>query len=173
MGTSRQLDIFGYALNAERDGMNFYLKASRKFKDEKDLKNLFTRLAKEEAKHMEIFIGLRARMEGKDIEECFRVQDIDAYLESVIQDGMFPRGENATKRLAKVDSVGSACAMAIQAEKTAILLYTELTKLAKDREQKRILEAIAGEEKTHLVMVGSLRADFDPMYAALKFGRFF
>jgi len=173
MGTSRQLDIFGYALNAERDGMNFYLKASRKFKGEKDLKDLFARLAKEEAKHMEIFIGLRAKMENKDIEECFRIQDIDDYLESVIQDGLFPRGENVTKRLSKIDSVGSACAMAMQAEKTAILLYTELAKLTKDKEQKKTLEAIAGEEKHHLVMVGSLRADFDPMYAALKFGRFF
>lgn len=173
MGTSRQLDIFGYALNAERDGMNFYLKASRKFKDVKDLKNLFARLAKEEAKHMETFIDLRAKMEGKDVEECFRIQDIDDYLESVIRDGLFPRGENVTKRLEKIDSVASACVMAIQAEKNAILLYSELAKLVKDKEQKKILEKIAGEEKTHLVMVGTLRSDFDPMYAALKFGRFF
>ena len=173
MGTSRQMDVFGYALNAERDGMNFYLKAARKFKGEEFLKDVFSRLAKEEAKHMETFIGLRAKMEGKDIGECFRIPEVDEYLESIIQEGLFPKGENATKRLEKIKSVGEACAMAMQTEKNSVLLYSELSKLTKDKEQKKILERITKEEKAHLVMVRGLRADFDPMYAALKFGRFF
>ena len=61
----------------------------------------------------------------------------------------------------------------MQTEKNSILLYSELSKLTRDKEQKKILEKITKEEKAHLVMVRGLRADFDPMYAALKFGRFF
>jgi len=59
------------------------------------------------------------------------------------------------------------------AEKNAILLYTELAKLAKDKDQKKFFDKIVKEEKSHLVMVAGLRADNDPMYAALRFGRFF
>jgi len=86
---------------------------------------------------------------------------------------LFPRGETINKRLEKVETVAQAAAIAMAAEKNAILLYTELAKLAKDKEQKKFFEKIVKEEKSHLVMVSGLRADNDPMYAALRFGRFF
>jgi rubrerythrin len=173
MVAERQFDIFGYALRMEKDGMNFYLKASRKFKDEEELKKLFARLAKEEAKHIETFIDMRAAVESRDVDECFRTQESSEYLESIMRDGIFPKGESVDKRLGKVDSVGSACAVAMQAEKNSILLYSELAKLSRDKEQKKIFERIIKEEKTHLAVIAGLRADFDPEYAALKFGRFF
>jgi len=69
--------------------------------------------------------------------------------------------------------VGQACAIAMAAEKNAILLYSELAKLSRDRDQKKFFEKIAKEEKFHMVMVRILRANHDPMYAGLTFGKFF
>jgi len=77
------------------------------------------------------------------------------------------------KRLEKVNTVGEACVIAMEAEKNAIMLYSELAKLSKDKEQKKIFDDITKEERSHIIMVGSVRADYDPAYAAMKFGRFF
>jgi rubrerythrin len=173
MAKRENLDVFDFAIKAEKDGMDFYMKAAKKFSGNKDLKKLFASLAKEEANHMRIFMDFTIKAEGKGIDRRLKSPDIDDYLEAIVQEGLFPKGETVNKRLETVETVAQAAAIAMTAEKNAILLYTELAKLAKDREQKKYFEKIAKEEKSHLVMVSGLRADNDPMYAALRFGRFF
>jgi rubrerythrin len=173
MAKKENLDVFNFAIKAEKDGMDFYMKAAKKFSDNEDIKKLFTSLAKEEAAHMQIFNNFKINAKGKGIDQCLKSPDIDAYLEAIVQEGLFPKGETINKRLEKVETVAQAAAIAMAAEKNSILLYTELAKLARDKEQKKFFEKIAREEKSHLVMVSGLRADNDPMYAALRFGRFF
>ena len=173
MAKREKLDVFDFAIKAEKDGMDFYMKASRKFSGNEDLKKLFSSLAKEEAVHMKTFNEFKIKAEGKGVDQTLKNPEIGAYLETIVQEGLFPRGETVNRRLEKVETVGQAAAIAMTAEKNAILLYSELAKLSRDREQKKFFEKIAKEEKLHLVMVSGLRADNDPMYAALKFGRFF
>jgi rubrerythrin len=173
MAKKQDLGVFDFAVKAEKDGMDFYMKAAKKFSGNGDLKKLFVSLAKEEAAHMQIFMDFKINAEGKGVDQCLKSPEIDAYLEAIVQEGLFPKGETINKRLEKVETVAQAAAIAMAAEKNAILLYTELAKLAKDKEQKKFFEKIVKEEKSHLVMVGGLRADNDPMYAALRFGRFF
>jgi len=173
MAQKQDLGVFDFAIRAEKDGMNFYLKAAKKFASNEDLKKLFVSLAKEEANHLEIFLDFKAKAEGKGIDQCLKSPDIEAYLEAIVQEGLFPKGDTVNKRLEKIETVAQAAAIAMAAEKNAILLYTELAKLAKDKDQKKFFEKIVKEEKSHLVMVAGLRADNDPMYAALRFGRFF
>ena len=167
-----EMSIFDFAVKAERDGIAFYTKASKNFNDA-ELRNLFLKLAKEEVKHMETFLGIKAKAEKKGADQIFRSDRVSDYLDTIIREGLFPKGDSMVKRLEKVNDVGSACAIAMEAEKNAILLYSELAKLAKDKEQRKIFEDIAKEERSHIVMVGSARADYDPAYAAMRFGRFF
>ena len=65
-----------------------------------------------------------------------------------------------------------AVKVAMEAEKNAIVLYSELSKVSKDKDQKKILDDITKEERSHIVMVGNVRADYDPAYGAWRFGRF-
>jgi rubrerythrin len=167
-----EMSILDFAMKAERDGIAFYMKAARKFKD-KDLMNLFMKLAKEEARHLETFVGIKARAEKKGADQCFRSENVSDYLETIIREGLFPKGDSMVKRLEKVSTVGEACAIAMEAEKNAILLYSELAKLSKDKEQRKIFEDITKEERSHITMVAGVRADYDLPYAAMKFGRFF
>ncbi|HAJ28308.1 MAG TPA: hypothetical protein DCG53_13880 [Syntrophus sp. (in: bacteria)] len=173
MAKQQDLGVFDFAVKAEKDGMDFYMKAAKKFSGNEDLKKLFVSLAKEEAAHMQIFMDFKIKAADKGVDQCLKSPDIDAYLEAVVQDGLFPKGETINKRLEKVETVAQAAAIAMAAEKNAILLYTELAKLSRDKDQKKFFEKIVKEEKSHLVMVAGLRADNDPMYAALRFGRFF
>ncbi len=173
MAKKQDLGVFDFAVKAEKDGMDFYMKAAKKFAADQDLKNLFVGLAKEEAAHMQIFLDFKNQAEGKGVDQFLKNPEIDAYLESIVQEGLFPKGETVNKRLEKVETVAQAAAVAMAAEKNAILLYTELAKLSKDKSQKKFFEKIVKEEKSHVVMVANLRADHDPAYAALRFGRFF
>jgi rubrerythrin len=168
MAKREKLDVFDFAINAEKNGMDFYMKAAKKFAD-KDLKDLFVKLAKEEAVHLQIFMEFKA----KGIDQTLRNPEIDEYIESIVQEGLFPRSETINKRLDQVETVAQAAAIAMAAEKNAILLYSELAKLARDKDQKKFFDKIVKEEKSHIVMVRNLRADHDPAYAALAFGRFF
>ncbi|OPY10345.1 MAG: putative trifunctional 2-polyprenylphenol hydroxylase/glutamate synthase subunit beta/ferritin domain-containing protein [Syntrophaceae bacterium PtaB.Bin038] len=167
-----EMSIFDFAVRAERDGIGFYTRAAKKFR-ETDLRDLFMKLAKEEAKHLETFVGIKAKAEKKGADPVFRSEQVSDYLDTIIREGLFPKGDSMVKRLEKVNDVGSACAIAMEAEKNAILLYSELARLAKGREQRKIFEDIAKEERSHIVMVGTVRADYDPAYAAMRFGRFF
>ncbi len=172
MAKRQPLNVFDYAIRAEKEGIEFYTKAAKKFGDA-DLKSLFMNLAKEEAAHLKLFTELKMKADALDVDQVLKDPDIDDYLESIVQEGLFPRGETVNKRLERVDSPASAAAVAMAAEKNAILLYTELARISRDREQKKLFEKIVREEKSHVVMVRNLRADHDPAYAALAFGRFF
>ena len=78
-----------------------------------------------------------------------------------------------SKQIDKIKSVADVCALAMKAEKNAILLYSELAKASSGKEQKKMFNQLVKEEKSHIAMVSAVRADYDPAYAALKFGRFF
>lgn len=172
MAKREQLDVFDFAIRAEKDGISFYTKAAKKFAD-KDLRELFKKLAQQESEHLRIFSDLKIQANVKGLDLCLKNPDIDDYVESIVQEGLFPKGETMDKRMEKIDGVVDAAVVAMKAETNAILFYTEMVKLAKDREMKKIIEKIIKEEKSHVVMVRNLRADHDPMYAGLAFGRFF
>jgi rubrerythrin len=172
MAKRQQLDVFDFAIRAEKEGIEFYTKAAKKFAD-RDLKDLFLKLAKQEAEHLRIFSEMKVQADVKGVDQSLKNPEIDDYLESIAQDGLFPKGETVNKRLEKVDTVAAAAVVAMAAEKNAILFYTEVAKLSRDKDQKKFFEKIVKEEKSHVVMVRNLRADHDPMYAALTFGRFF
>ena len=169
---ARVKSIIDYAMAQERDGMAFYNKASRKFED-KALKKLFAKLAGEEKKHLESFKSLKARVQKKNVDENFRSTGVDESLEALIKEGLFPKDDVMSKQIDKIKSVADVCALAMKAEKDAILLYSELAKVSIDKEQKKMFTQLIKEEKSHIAMVSAVRADYDPAYAAIKFGRFF
>ena len=172
MEKKSQLDVFEYSIDAEKQGVNFYMKAAEKF-DDPELKGLFKKLAKEEGVHIKTFVKFKEDAEKKGEIEPFNVEDIDDYLESIVHEGIFPRGKDAAQQLEGIDNPAAACALAMQAEKNAILLYSELARLSKSKNQKKVLEKMVKEEKSHMVMLRQVRANHDAEYAALAFGRFF
>jgi len=174
MEVKRQLDIFDYAISMEKQGITFYTRISEKFQD-KDLKEIFKKLAREEATHVETFQKLKDKAEKKGSVSPFVIEgrDIDDYVKSLLAEGIFPSREQLEEQIQSVDSPATACVLAMEAEKNAILLYTELTMYSQDKEQRKALEKIIKEEKSHLMMLKQLRANHDPKYAAMAFGRFF
>ncbi|HSV56921.1 MAG TPA: hypothetical protein VLH39_07410, partial [Magnetospirillaceae bacterium] len=58
----------------------------------------------------------------------------------------------------------------IRAERSAILLYGELIKQARDKEARKIMKNLEREEKNHLTRIVNLRADNDIKFAIGRFG---
>ena len=81
-----EMSIFDFAMRAEKDGIGFYTKAAKKFND-REMKDVFMKLAKEEAKHLETFIGIKAKAEKKGADQCFRSETISDYLATIIREG--------------------------------------------------------------------------------------
>lgn len=166
----REISVIDYAVRQEEHGVSFYTKAAEKFRGT-ELAGLFMKLAKEEAKHLRELMDIQAAALRKGVDECFRDVEVDAYLDAVIREGLLPGGDRAEERLDQVKTVEDACRIAMQAEKNAVLLYTELAKRSKDRGQKKILESMVREEKMHMAKIAGMRADIDPVYAAERFGK--
>jgi rubrerythrin len=167
---SAEISVIDFAVRQEEHGVSFYTKAAEKFRGT-ELARLFVKLAKEEAKHLQELIDLHASAMRKGADECFRDLEIDDYLDAVVRKGILPKGEKAAERLEQIKTVEDACRIAMQAEKNAILLYTELAKRSKDKGQTKILEAMIREEKVHMAKIAGMRADIDPIYAAERFGK--
>jgi rubrerythrin len=165
-----ELSVIDFAVRQKQDGVSFYTGAAERFRGT-ELAALFTNLAKEEAKHLRELMDIQASALRKGVEECFRSLDVDPYLEAVVREGLLPGGEKAAERISQVKSIEDAYRIAMQAEKNAVLLYSELAKRSKDKEQKKILERMIREEKAHMGKIAGLRADIDPMYAAERFGK--
>lgn len=165
-----EISVLDFAVRQEERGVSFYTKAAEKFRGT-ELADLFMKLAKEEAKHLRELMDVQAAALRKGVEECFHDVEVDDYLDAVIREGLLPGSEKAAERLEQVKTVEDACRIALQAEKNAILLYTELAKRSKDKGQKRILEAMIQEEKMHMAKIAGMRADIDPLYAAERFGK--
>ena len=165
-----EISVIDFAVRQEKHGVSFYTKAAEKFRGT-ELAGLFVKLARDEAKHLQELIDIQASALRKGVDECFRAVEIDDYLEAVVREGILPKGEKAAERLEQIKTVEDACRIAMQAEKNAILLYTELAKLSKDKGQKKILEAMIRDEKAHMAKIAGMRADMDPIYAAERFGK--
>jgi len=165
-----EISIMDFAIRKEEEGVAFYTQAAKRLHDP-ELRDLFLTLAKEEARHLKWLIDIQRTALKKGVEECFRTIEVSEYLESIARDGVFPKGEKAALQIDAVKTVEDACKIALLAEKNAILLYSELAKLTRDREQKKILERLITEEKAHLAKVVGLRADHDPLYAIERFGK--
>lgn len=168
--STAEISIMDFAIEKEKEGVTFYTEAAKRLR-EPELRDLFITLAREEARHLEWLIDIQRTAFKKGVDECFRTIEVNEYLESIARDGVFPKGENAARQIEAVKTVEDACRIALLAEKNAILLYSELAKLTRDREQKKILERLIKEEKAHLAKVVGLRADHDPLYAIERFGK--
>ncbi len=165
MAKRQPLNVFDFAIRAEKEGIEFYTKAAKKFADY-DMKNLFLKLAKEEAAHLKLFTELKMKADTLDIDQILKDPDIDDYMEAIIQEGLFPKGDTVNKRLERVDSPAAAAAVAMAAGERHFALHGTGEDLP-ERDQKKLFEKIVKEEKSHVVMVRNLRADHDPAYAAL------
>ncbi|MEJ6949524.1 ferritin-like domain-containing protein [Natronospora cellulosivora (SeqCode)] len=140
------LEVIEMAKDIEKRGYEFYTNQAKISKN-KDLKELFLKLAKDEKDHYQRFIEISNIISEQTKKEAEYVYDpeVSAYLQSIVEFSVFPADETV-----KIEDIKEALQLAIYAEKDSILFYQEML-AHNDGQTSLIIEKLIKEEKQHLL----------------------
>ena len=166
-------DIFKFAINMEDQGEVFYENVSLYAKD-KSSKNLFSYLQKQEMEHSRTFKRLSDSYAKKRI--FFNVDtEFDEVIDTLLRGLLLPDISEVRDVLRKdrKDGLVSIIKIAMEIELNTIIFYKKLKEILKPKILKTVLDKIISQEESHLVKLKNVRLDLDPLYAGLKYGKFF
>ncbi len=144
--SQKALEILQSAMNMEKDGREFYLKAAQDSKSSL-AKNLFEVLAKEELVHQEviseIYESLKAGNEWPDV-QITRVHSENA--ENIFSAAL----KDPQQQKAASDDL-EAVNIALEMEENSFKLYSERAKESDNPAEAKFYQALAHEEQKHVV----------------------
>jgi len=150
-------EIAKVAVEIERKGRQFYLRAAEAAKSE-EIKDLFRYLAEEETKHEEIFSALLDRLGKVELPAWSNEEEYSTYLNALIDSHALFSGGLAEKYMADAADEDTAIRMAMSFEKDTLLFFLEMKELVPDSE-KEAVQSCADEERNHLrILTEKLKA---------------
>lgn len=146
------LEVMEMAKDIEKRGKKFYLKHAEATEN-RDLKELFKKLAQDEQDHYEKFVALTEELR-KDSDEADYLyeEDVSAYFNYLVEYSVFPK-DDSEESIAALNDVEKALKLAIQAEKDSILFYREMCEFNEGKTIEAVNKLIE-EEKDHLRALG-------------------
>jgi rubrerythrin len=127
-------EILDFAIQSEQDAVDFYSKLARKAKT-KDMEDIFEDFAQEEVKHKARLLDIKAKGSFEVSDE--KVADLQI-------------ADYTTKVQPSDDmSYQDALVLAMQKEKAAFKLYSNLAERAPNDEMKALFQSLAMEESKH------------------------
>jgi rubrerythrin len=150
-----EIEAAKIAQNMERHGLDFYRKAAARAKDTAT-RDLFLRLAEDEKKHLARFEELEEILQADRRAKKGYTDDADlaAYIDRLVETQVFAE-EGAVARLAEqATSDYEALAVAIRAERDAILFYQEMMAFIESNRARAAFSTILDEEREHLRILG-------------------
>lgn len=166
-------DIFRFAINMEDQGKVFYENASLCTEDKRSAK-LFSYLQKQEINHSKVFGRLKEAYSKKRV--FFNVDnDFEEVVDTLLRGLLLPDISEVRDVLKKNRNSGlvSIIKIAMEVELNTIIFYKKLKEILKQKIIQKALDRIISEEESHLVELKNVRLDLDPLYAGLKYGKFF
>lgn len=139
-------DIIEFAVRIEENGENFYRYAVQLAKDQ-ETKDLFTRLANDEAGHQKIFRKIFSQIEKLPPPEQYD-GEYDAYLRNYVDNSIIFKKEVLDAELTRVKDQTSALDFAMRRELDSILYYHEIKRLVPSSEHDTV-ERVINEERRH------------------------
>ena len=154
-GSYNAQEIFEMAIDIERQGRAFYLKASESFEDQR-LKSLLRRLAEMEKEHEEVFISLKNQLFSN--EDYAKGYDPDGVAASYLGAMTSGRVFNWNMTFTGSESIEDVLNKGIEAEKNSILFYTGLKRLVPEGLGRDNVDRIIGEEMKHVLLLSDILA---------------
>ncbi|HUV39548.1 MAG TPA: ferritin family protein [Planctomycetota bacterium] len=147
-------ELVKVAVSDEKTGVVFYTEAAAKTKDAK-LRGTFEKLAEEERGHEKHFRGMLEQMGDVKPPEQYS-GEYTAYLESLTSDRAFPDDAAAVEAVKRCSSDLEVLDLALSIERDTLILMEEMQKLVAERD-RRIVETLADEERSHIVALTKAR----------------
>lgn len=147
------LEVVQLAIDIEDRGYEFYTLASEKFSDNKEIKEFFIEMAKEELVHKTRFEELYRRLleEKKGDDSSYFDIEASIYLTLLYNTSVFPSKDSVNEVLKKINTYEDAIELAIRAEKDSIIFYDEIVKEAKFDSTKKVAVMLLNEEIKHFI----------------------
>jgi rubrerythrin len=150
-------EILDMAIRIEANGERFYTDAAAMSKN-KEIKELFTFLSIEESKHTAYFTKLRELVTEDNPKGGFDpyIEEAGRYIQALSDSKVFTGPPEGTDIAAIYADEKLALDYAINAEKESLLLYYEMLKAVRGKDEEMLGEIIA-EEKDHLLKLTELK----------------
>ncbi|MFW6266820.1 MAG: ferritin-like domain-containing protein [Halanaerobium sp.] len=146
------LEVMEMAKDIEVRGKKFYLKHAEATEN-RDLKELFKKLAQDEQDHYEKFVALTEELRNdRDEAEYLYEEDVSAYFNYLVEYSVFPK-DDSEESIEALHDVEKALKLAIQAEKDSILFYREMCEF-NDGKTIEAVNKLIEQEKEHLRALG-------------------
>ena len=149
-------DVVNFAIRIEENGERFYREAAGIITNQ-SVKELFERLAQEEARHRKTFEKLLSGLGDYQPPETYEGEYL-AYLKDFIDGKVVFKDHPNIGQLAKTSSIAGALDFAIQRETDSILYYQEIKKFVNTRHAE-VIDLIIDEERRHFALLSKLRGE--------------
>jgi rubrerythrin len=155
MGTALSaFEILTLAVSIERDSVDFYRKASRRYDDEK-LRKTFLLLANWEQRHKELFATMKKEL-TRSPDQC-ETFDVFSFVSSNPQ-VLASMAAAATRSASQKEPSGKESKqdildLALDRERIIIRFYTDLVGIVRDSAGKNTVDDVIKEEKRHVVIL--------------------
>jgi len=146
-------EIIEMAIQTEKLGFRFYTKIAEKFKRNKDLVDLFTKLASKEQVHEKTFTELK-RLVGKSGTEDVEWGEVTNYMRAFVESEFFLGKGKSLPSLSRIKTSKDAVKFALGFEKETLLYFMELRKIVKEKE---MVDEIINEEKSHIMWLAAFK----------------
>jgi rubrerythrin len=142
-------EIIDFAVRIEQNGHRFYTDAMKKFQD-KNIQELFQDLASEEMKHEATFRNLAMDLGSYSARESYP-GEYEAYTSHFLKSHALGDSDLLEKKLASIQGIADAIAIALEFEKDSIAFFAGLKKFVGVKQEK--LEEIIQEEVRHIIRI--------------------
>ena len=157
MGIFDPSEIFQFAIRIEENGEKFYRDMAKKLEDT-TVKQLFSALADEEAKHRNVYQEMVSKIETYEPFESFPGEYFE-YLRAYADNHIFT-ADMMKQEIDKINDPGKALAFAMQRELDSILYYTEAKNLVAEN-YRQLIDQIIEEERKHYVKLSGCKKTTD------------
>ena len=147
-------EVIEQAVQTEKSGFDFYSSMAEKFKENSELKKLFTLLATHETKHGKRFTDLIEKIGDEEPENW---DEVSQYINALVDSEFFLGKDTCLPSLEHVKTALEAIDFALCFERETLLYYYTLKESTKEKD---IVDEIIREEKSHIVWLSNLRKSF-------------
>jgi len=147
-------EVVEQAVQTEKLGYEFYSSMSEKFKENSELKKLFTLLATHETKHGRRFSDLVKKIDDQEPENW---DEVSQYINALVDSEFFLGKDTCLPSLKHVRTALDAIDFALCFERETLLYYYTLREATKEKD---IVDEIIREEKSHIVWLSNLKKNF-------------
>ena len=147
-------EVIEQAIQTEKTGNEFYTAMAKKFHENNELKKLFETLAAQEIRHEQVFTALKNKVKDEAPEGW---DEVSLYLKAIVDSEFFLGKDKSLSAARNVNSSAEAIKFALGFERETLLYYYGLRDMI---QEKKVVDEIISEEKSHIVWLSDLRKSF-------------